>query len=45
MEFSVEFYETAAGTCPVKDFLDGLKRTDSDDHAAVVAGLEKLRNR
>ncbi len=45
MEFSVEFYETVAGTCPVREFLDDLKTSDPDDFAAVVAGLEKLRHR
>jgi len=44
MDFIVEFYETAAGSCPVRDFLDHLKATDPDDFAAVVAGLTKLRN-
>ena len=34
-----------AGNCPVRDFLDELKSTDPDDHAAVVAGLAKLRHR
>jgi phage-related protein len=45
MEFSVEFYETDEGNCPVADFLHSLKRSDPDDHASVVAGLAKLRNR
>ena len=45
MEFNVEFYETVTGNCPVRDFLDELKRTDPNDHAAVVAGLAKLRQR
>ena len=45
MNFSVEFYETAAGTCPVREFLDKLKASDPDDFAAVVAGLAKLRHR
>ena len=45
MEFTVEFYETAAGRCPVREFLDELKANDPDDFAAVVAGLAKLRNR
>ena len=45
MDFSVEFYETAAGTCPVREFLDKLKASDPDDFAAVVAGLAKLRQR
>src|SRR3972149_12067240 len=45
MDFSVEFYETAAGTCPVREFLDALKATDPDDFAAVAAGLAKLRHR
>lgn len=44
MDFTVEFYETAAGKCPVGDFLDGLKASDPDDFAAVLAGLAKLRN-
>jgi hypothetical protein len=45
MRFSIEFYETAAGQCPVRNFLDVLKNTDPDDFAAVMAGLSKLRNR
>ena len=45
MEFSVEFYETAVGSCPVREFLDDLKGTDPDDFAAVVAGLAKLKQR
>jgi phage-related protein len=45
MDFSVEFFETEAGTCPVREFLDELKVSDPDDFAAVVAGLAKLRNR
>jgi phage-related protein len=45
MDFTVEFYETAAGRCPVRGFLDELKASDPDDFAAVVAGLVKLRNR
>ena len=45
MDFTVEFYETEAGKCPVREFLDELKDSDSDDFAAVVAGLAKLRIR
>jgi len=45
MDFSVEFYETEAGACPVREFPDELKASDPDDFAAVVAGLAKLRNR
>jgi phage-related protein len=45
MDFAVEFYETTAGRCPVREFLDQLKAGDPDDFAAVVAGLAKLRNR
>ena len=45
MLFSIEFYETTAGQCPVQDFLDKLKASDPDDFAAVMAGLSKLRNR
>jgi phage-related protein len=45
MEFRVEFYETDAGRCPVREFLDELKASDAGDFAAVLAGLAKLRNR
>ena len=45
MDFLVEFYETEAGACPVREFLDGLKASDPNDFAAVVAGLAKLRSR
>jgi len=45
MEFSIEFYESAAGRCPVREFLDELKAGDPDDFVAIVAGLAKLRNR
>ena len=44
MEFSVEFYVTSAGSCPVKAFLEELKQTDLGDFAAVLAGLAKLRD-
>lgn len=43
IEFSVEFYETAGGACPVREFLDELKARDPGDFAAVMAGLAKLR--
>jgi phage-related protein len=45
MEFTVEFYETETGACPVQEFLDELKASDPGDFAAVLAGLAKLRNR
>lgn len=45
MEFTVEFYETSAGRCPAREFLDTLKASDPGDFAAVMAGLGKLRNR
>jgi phage-related protein len=45
IDFTVEFYETETGNCPVRDFLDELKSSDPDDFAAVLAGLTKLRNR
>ena len=44
MEFTIEFYETGAGRCPVRDFLDELKASNPDDFAAVLAGLAKLRS-
>ncbi len=45
MEFTVEFYETELGRCPIREFLNGLKETDPNDFAAILAGLAKLRNR
>jgi phage-related protein len=45
MDFTVEFYETESGGCPVREFLDELKASDPEDFAVVVAGLAKLRNR
>ena len=45
MEFTIEFYETSTGTCPVREFLDEIKKSNPDDFAAILAGLAKLRNR
>src|SRR4051794_35208143 len=45
MEFTIEFYATANGQCPVRDFLLELKSSDPGDFAAVAAGLDKLRHR
>ena len=45
MEFTVEFYETNDGRCPLRDFLDELKVSDPNDFASVMAGIAKLRNR
>ena len=45
MNFSVEFYETVSGACPVREFLDELRESDPDGFAVVLAGLEKLRDR
>ena len=45
MEFIVELYESHSGQCPVRQFLDGLKESDRDDFAAIMAGLAKLRNK
>ena len=45
MDFSIEFYETASGRCPVRDFLEDLKKSDPGDFAIVMAGLAKLRGR
>jgi phage-related protein len=44
MEFSVEFYQTATGRCPVQEFLKEVKEGDPGDFAAVLAGLAKLRD-
>lgn len=45
MEFSVEFYQSRSGQRPVLQFLTDLKASDPKDHAAVMRGLDKLRNR
>ena len=45
MEFTVEFYESDTGRCPVREFLDELKAGDPGDFAALIARLAKLRNR
>jgi phage-related protein len=45
MDFTVEFYETKEGRCPVQEFLDDLKASDPDDFSAVLAGLLRLRSR
>ena len=45
MEFKVEFYISASGRSPVREFLDELKQSDPVDHAAVLRGLAKLRDR
>ena len=45
MDFAVEFYVGANGSCPVREFLDQLKGSDPGDFAAVMAGLAKLRHR
>ena len=45
MEFTVEFYVSASGQSPVREFLLELKASDPGDFAAVAAGLEKLRYR
>lgn len=39
MDFSVEFYATSTGRCPVREFLDELKASDPGDFAAVLAGV------
>jgi len=45
MKFYVEFYQNGAGKCPLREFMDDLKRDDPRDFAAVLAGLGKLENR
>jgi phage-related protein len=45
MDFTIEFYQTKDGKCPVREFLDQLKDSDPTDFAAVMAGLAKLRDR
>ena len=45
MLFSVEFYETASEQCPVREFLEDLKKSDPGDFAALLAGMKKLQDR
>lgn len=45
MEFSIEFYVNRSGAIPVQEFLEELKQSDPGDHAAVLRGLAKLRDR
>jgi len=45
MEFTVEFYTRLDGGAPVLEFLEELRRSDPGDHAAVLRGLAKLRDR
>ena len=45
MEFTIEFYETSSRRCPVRDFLENLKKSDPNDFAVVMAGIAKLRSR
>jgi putative component of toxin-antitoxin plasmid stabilization module len=45
MEFKIEFHETKSGRCPVREFLERVKEGDPNDFAAVMAGLDKLRDR
>lgn len=45
MDFTIEFYVTQTGRCPIRDFLDSLKQSDPDDFAVVMAGLDKLKHR
>ena len=44
MEFSVEFYETSSGKCPVREFLDELKESNPDDFAAEESDMRRLTN-
>jgi len=44
-EFEIEFYVSVSGNTPVLEFLEELKESDPGDHAAVLRGLRKLRNR
>ena len=44
MDFTVEFYVTRQGSCPVQKFLDDLKLSAPNDFAIMLSGLDKLRN-
>lgn len=45
MRFRVRAYRTAAGRCPVREFLDECARSDPETHDFLVAGINKLRDR
>ena len=36
---------STTGQCPIRDFLDDLRKSDPDDFAAILAGLKKLQDR
>jgi DNA-binding XRE family transcriptional regulator len=44
MDFAIEFYETASGSCPVREFLDELKLTDPDERMEEKSGMKKKTN-
>jgi phage-related protein len=45
MQFTVEFYETAAGKCPLVEFLEAMRLSDPGDFKAVMRGLDRLKDR
>ncbi len=45
MEFTIEFYKTSSGRCPVRDFLDDLKESSPNDFAVVMAIKIAARDR
>lgn len=44
IRFNIEMYVTAAGRCPVADFLREVRRSDPRLAADLVGGIEKLRD-
>lgn len=45
MDFIVDYYESVTGNCPVKEFLHDLKNRDPDEHAGLMARLNRLSRR
>lgn len=45
MEFTLEFYTTAAGKCPPKDLLLEIRESDFDEYRRLLAAFEKLKQR
>src|SRR4030042_2726629 len=44
MDVTIEFYETASGACPVREFLDELKVTETNERLEEKSGMKKKTN-
>lgn len=44
MEFTVEFYVSGSGACPVEEFLADLLKTDESEHDIVSGKILRLKH-